>query len=68
MPALREQQYLFVRTRVADEPLPLARRSTRGELVCVPVLRYSSPWTWVIALAVSSAMWVGIGWIIWKLV
>ena len=31
-------------------------------------LRYSSPWPWVRALAVSSTMWAGIGWLIWKFV
>lgn len=33
-----------------------------------PALRYSSPWPWVLALTISSSMWVGIGWLIWKLV
>ncbi len=33
-----------------------------------PTLRYSSPWPWVLALAISATMWAGIGWLIWKLV
>jgi hypothetical protein len=32
-----------------------------------PALRYSSPWPWVLALTISSGIWVGIGWLIWKL-
>jgi hypothetical protein len=28
-------------------------------------LRYSSPWPWVVAGAISLAMWASIGWIIW---
>jgi hypothetical protein len=36
--------------------------------VSSPVLRYSSPRPWVLALAISSTMWVGIGWLIWTLV
>jgi hypothetical protein len=31
-------------------------------------LRYSSPWPWVLALAISSTMWVGIGWLVWTFV
>ena len=31
-------------------------------------LRYSSPWPWVFALAVSTTMWSVISWLIWKLV
>jgi hypothetical protein len=36
--------------------------------VPAPALRYSSACPWVLALAISGAMWVGIGWLIWKLV
>jgi hypothetical protein len=28
-------------------------------------LRYSSPWPWVFAGAISLAMWASLGWIIW---
>src|SRR5437879_5599773 len=31
-------------------------------------LKYSSPWPWVIALAISMSMWAGIGWAVWALV
>jgi hypothetical protein len=36
--------------------------------VSSPALRYSSPWPWFLALAISSTMWVGIGWLIWTFV
>jgi hypothetical protein len=28
-------------------------------------LRYSSPWPWTLALAVSLAMWASLAWLIW---
>ena len=31
-------------------------------------LKHSSPWPWVLALAVSSTIWAGIGWLVWKFV
>jgi hypothetical protein len=37
-------------------------------VVSSPALRYSPPWPWVIALAISCTMWVGIGWLIWTFV
>jgi hypothetical protein len=33
-----------------------------------PALRYSSPWPWVLALAISLSMWAGIGWLVWSIV
>ena len=36
--------------------------------VSSPDLRYSSPWPWVLALAIGGTMWIGIGWLIWTLV
>jgi hypothetical protein len=33
-----------------------------------PALRYSSPRPWILALAVSGAIWGGIGWLVWKFV
>jgi hypothetical protein len=46
--------------------LYLAREFTG--VVSGAALRYSSPWPWVLALVISSTMWVGIGWLIWTLV
>jgi hypothetical protein len=28
-------------------------------------LRYSSPWPWMLALAISLSMWASLGWLIW---
>jgi hypothetical protein len=28
-------------------------------------LRYSSPWPWIFAGAISLAMWASLGWVIW---
>jgi hypothetical protein len=28
-------------------------------------LRYSSPWPWMLALAISLAMWASLAWLIW---
>jgi len=42
--------------------------ASREATVSGPALRYSSPWPWVLALAISSTMWVGIGWLVWTLV
>jgi hypothetical protein len=44
----------------------VAREATA--VVSSPALRYSAPWPWVIALAISCTMWVGIGWLIWTFV
>lgn len=33
-----------------------------------PSLRYSSARPWLLGLAISSAMWGGIGWLVWKLI
>jgi hypothetical protein len=33
-----------------------------------PALRYSSPLPWILALAVSGAIWAGIGLLVWKYV
>lgn len=38
----------------------------QGATVLAPALRYSSPWPWALALAISGGMWAGIGWLIWK--
>ena len=55
---------------VATELAEKARYATRpaSGTVTAPVLRYSSPWPWILALAISSTMWVGIGWLVWKTV
>jgi len=37
-------------------------------VVSSPALRYSSALPWVLALTISSTMWVGIGWLVWTLV
>ena len=39
-----------------------------GSVSYGPALKYSSPWPWVLAIVISGAMWVGIGWLIWKLI
>jgi hypothetical protein len=44
----------------------VAREETA--VVSSAALRNSSPWPWVIALAISTTMWVSIGWLIWTLV
>jgi hypothetical protein len=31
-----------------------------------PALRYSSPRPWILGVAISSTMWVGIGWLIFR--
>jgi len=55
----------------------LSATGAKGKDYCVvreatfvgsPSLRYSSPRPWVLALAISSTMWVGIGCLIWTLV
>jgi len=51
--------------RALEESGCLLREADAG---ISPPLRYSSPWPWVLALAISSTMWVGIGWVLWKLV
>ncbi len=33
-----------------------------------PALRYSSPWPWALAIAISLTMWAAIGWLVWTLV
>jgi len=40
----------------------------RGAAATGAGLIYASPWPWVLALAISSTMWAGIGWLIWKFV
>jgi hypothetical protein len=30
-----------------------------------PALRYSSPWPWALALAISSTIWLAAAWLIW---
>jgi len=56
----------FVVTGATEE----ARYATppANGIVTPPVLRHSSPWPWILALAISSTMWVGIGWLVWKIV
>lgn len=68
MPAVREQRHHFVRSGAVREPLRLVRKTDYEHVADVPVLRFSSPWPWVFALAISCAMWVGIGWVIWKII
>jgi hypothetical protein len=53
-------------TGANEKTYHVAREVTAA--VSSPALRSSSPWPWVIALAISSMMWVGIGWLIWTLV
>ena len=50
----------------AKEKAYVAREVTA--VVSSPALRYSSPWPWLLALAISSTMWAGIGWLIWTFV
>jgi len=45
-----------------------ARSSQEASARYGPALKYSSPRPWVLALVVSSAMWAGIGWLVWKFV
>jgi hypothetical protein len=32
-----------------------------------PALRYSSPRPWLLALSISSVMWAGIAWTVWRI-
>jgi len=58
----------FKREPVLSGGIVLPRRRMQEAPALAPGLRYSSARPWVLALAISSAMWVGIGWLIWKLV
>ena len=53
-------------TGAKEKTYCVARKAT--DIAGSPSLRYSSPWPWLLALAISSTMWVGIGWLIWTLV
>ncbi len=48
------------------EPAPYTLE--HSGLAVGPALRYSSPKPWLLAIAISSAMWVGIGWAIWSVI
>jgi len=66
MPASRYQQYILARSAILDattKQLIREASTARGS-----ALRYSSPWPWVLALAISCGMWAGIGWLIWTFV
>src|SRR5262245_25811056 len=56
----------FKREPVLSGGFVLPRRRLQEAPALAPGLRYSSARPWVLALAISSAMWVGIGWLIWK--
>jgi hypothetical protein len=56
----------YKRETVSSSGISLPRHrfySTRS-----PGLKYSSARPWILALAIGIAMWVGIGWLIWKLI
>ncbi len=57
----------FKRETVLSGGIALPRRQMEKAPGVAPGLKYSSARPWVLALAISSAMWVGIGWLIWKL-
>ena len=58
----------FERETVLPGGIVRHRRGVQKAPALAPGLKYSSARPWVLALAISSAMWVGIGWLIWKLV
>ncbi len=39
-----------------------------GLAVTGPALCYSSPKPWILAIAISSGLWIGIGWAIWAII
>jgi hypothetical protein len=55
-------------TSAATGATETAGYAARPAIETAPALRYSSPRPWILGLAISSAMWVGIGWLIWTLV
>ncbi len=66
MPASRYQQYILARSAILDattKQLIREASTARGS-----ALRYSSPWPWVLALAISLTIWLGAAWLIWTLV
>ncbi|MGA7807161.1 hypothetical protein [Bradyrhizobium sp.] len=66
MPAHQQLSFDSLAATGATEEACHATPAT--ETMCAPVLRYSSPWPWILALAISSTMWVGIGWLVWTIV
>jgi hypothetical protein len=63
--ALEHHHYLASRLRL---PARYARSSQEASARYGPALKYSSPRPWLLALVISSAMWAGIGWLVWKFV
>jgi hypothetical protein len=57
----------FKRESVLPDGIALPQPMQRAPALA-PGLSYSSARPWVLALAISSAMWGGIGWLIWKLI
>jgi len=58
----------YKRETVSSSGISLPRHRLYSTRSVAPGLKYSSARPWVLALAISSAMWVGIGLLIWKLI
>jgi hypothetical protein len=56
------------RETVTSGGIKLPRNRRYSTRFAAPGLKYSSARPWILALAISIAMWVGIGWLIWKLI
>ena len=58
----------YKRETIFSSGISLPRHRLFSTRPVAPGLKYSSARPWILALAISIAMWVGIGWLIWKLI